>query len=81
MSYDIDMCDAMTHDNGYCPLREQCKRFILGQRALMEDYYPIYRIEPCYEDGKCELFIKAKEETEWSTRSLRTIRQNQQCFM
>lgn len=64
MSYDIDMCDAMTHDNGYCPLREQCKRFILDKRALMEDYHPIYWIEPCYEGGRCELFIEVKEETE-----------------
>ena len=62
MIYDIDMCDAMTHDNGYCPLRQQCKRFILGQKALMEDYHPIYWIEPCYEDGKCELFIEVKED-------------------
>lgn len=60
MSYDMDMCDAMV-GNGYCPLREQCKRFILGQKALMENYPRIYWIEPCYEDGKCELFIEVKE--------------------
>ena len=62
MSYDMDMCDGMTHDNGYCPMRNRCKRFVLGQKALMEDYYPIYWIEPCYEDGECELFIEVKEE-------------------
>ena len=41
MSYDMDMCEAITHENRLCPLREECKRFILGQKALMEDYYPI----------------------------------------
>lgn len=61
MSYDMAMCNGMTKDNGYCPLREQCKRFILGQKALMEDYYPIYWAEPCYEDRGCELFIAIKE--------------------
>ena len=33
-----------------------------AMRALMEDYHPIYWIEPCYEDGKCELFIEVKED-------------------
>lgn len=63
MSCDMDMCDGMTNDNGYCPLRNKCKRFVLGQKALMEDYYPIYWIETCYEDGECELFIETKEES------------------
>ena len=68
MSYDMDMCDAMTHDNGYCLLREECKRFILGQRALMVDEHPIYWIEPCYEDGKCELFIEVKEACNYDSK-------------
>ena len=63
MSYDMDMCEAITHENRLCHLCDKCKRFILGQKALMEDYYPIYWIEPCYEDGECELFIEVKEET------------------
>ena len=42
MSYDMDMCESITHDNRLCPLREQCKRFILVQKALMEDSHPIY---------------------------------------
>ena len=62
MNYDMDMCTGVIKDNDYCLLRDKCKRFILGQKALMEDYYPIYWIEPCCEDGKCELFIEVKEE-------------------
>ena len=44
MSYDKDMCGAITHNNGYYPLREECRRFVLGQKALMEDY-PIINME------------------------------------
>ena len=31
---------------------------------MIREVNPIYWIEPCYEDGKCELFIEVKEETE-----------------
>ena len=51
MSYDMDMCDGMTNDNGYCPLREKCKRFILGQEALIENYRQIWWIYTAYEGG------------------------------
>lgn len=64
MNYDIDMCDGMTYDNGYCPFRENCKRFVLGQKALSENYYPIYWLYTPYEDGKCELQIKMNDEKE-----------------
>lgn len=66
MSYDMDMCDGMTYDNGYCPFRENCKRFVLGQKALAENYYPIYWLYTPYEDGdvKCELQIKMNNEKE-----------------
>ena len=63
MSYDMDMCDAMI-ENDYCPLRENCKRWVLGQKALMESPSHIYWIYPCYEDGKCELQIKINDEKE-----------------
>lgn len=62
MSYDMDLCDGMTNDNGYCPFRNNCKRFVLGQKALSENYYPIYWLYTPYEDGKCELQIKMKDE-------------------
>ena len=39
MNYDIDMCDGMV-GNDYCPLRENCKRWVLGQRALAENFPP-----------------------------------------
>ena len=62
MNYDIDMCDGMTYDNGYCPFRENCKRFVLGQKALSENYYPIYWLYSPYDNGKCELQIKINDE-------------------
>ena len=63
MNHDMDMCDAMV-DNGYCPLRENCKRWVMGQKALMENHPRIYWIYPCYKDGKCELQIKINDEQE-----------------
>ena len=66
MSYDIDMCDGITY-NGYdCPFRENCKRYVLGQKALSENYYPIYWIYTPYENGdeKCDYQIRINDEKE-----------------
>ena len=63
MNYDIDMCDGMV-GNDYCPLRENCKRWVLGQKALAENFPRIYWIYPCYENGKCKLQIKINDEKE-----------------
>ena len=57
----MSMCDAMI-GNGYCPLRENCKRWVSGQKALMGKSPRMYWIYPCFEDGKCELQIKINDE-------------------
>lgn len=62
MSYDIDMCMGAREDKSSpCPLREKCKRYILGKRAVSENYYPIWWIVPPYENGKCKYFIETRQ--------------------
>ena len=62
MSYDIDMCEGVAADKSSpCPLRERCKRYVLGKRAVSENYYPIWWIVPPYENGKCEHFIEIRQ--------------------
>lgn len=64
MNYDMDMC-AGHRDNAaaMCPLRDRCKRYILGRKAVSEHYYPIWWISPSYMNGECKYFIEVKEET------------------
>ena len=65
MSYDMDMCDGITYGDGICPIRDSCKRYVFGQKALSEKYYPIWWLNPApYEDGRCELKIKIEDEKE-----------------
>ena len=43
MSYDIDMCNGIgMYETMMCLLCAKCKRFVLGQKALDENYYPIW---------------------------------------
>lgn len=64
MSYDMDMCTGH-RDNTItiCPLRERCKRYILGNKAVSEHYYPIWWMLPSYMNGECKYFIESKEGT------------------
>ena len=63
MNYDIDMCSGvLNHWPHPCPLRENCKRFVLGKEALDEDYYPIWWTKPQYEKGQCRNQIKINDE-------------------
>ena len=65
MNYDIDMCSGVQNNWLYpCPLRENCKRFVLGKKALDENYYPIWWTKPLYENGKCKIQIKINDEKE-----------------
>ena len=42
MNYDMDMCTGHRDDaTAMCPLRDRCKRYILGKKAVSEHYYPI----------------------------------------
>ena len=64
MSYDMDMCTGHRDNTiAICPLRDRCKRYILGKKALSEHYYPIWWMAPCYMNGECKYFIEVKEET------------------
>ena len=62
MSYDMDMCTGH-RDNAIsmCPLRDKCKRYILGKKAVSEHYYPIWWMLPSYINGECKYFIEVKE--------------------
>ena len=62
MSYDMDMCSGERKDAlSPCPLRDKCKRYVLGLKALSENYYPIWWIVPPYENGKCKIFIGIRQ--------------------
>lgn len=62
MSYDMGMCEGVeTGKSSPCPLRKKCKRFVLGRQAVSEKYYPIWWIEPPYENGKCKTFIETRQ--------------------
>lgn len=62
MSYDIDMCTGHRDNTiSICPFRERCKRYILGKKAVSENYHPIWWIVPPYENGKCEHFIEIRK--------------------
>lgn len=43
MSYDMDMCTGhRDNTTTLCPLRERCKRYVLGKKAVSERFYPIW---------------------------------------
>ena len=64
MSYDMDMCTGRNDGAiAMCPLRERCKRYILGQKAMREFRYSIWWVMPAYKNGKCYLFVENKEGT------------------
>lgn len=62
MSYDMDMCTGH-RDNAasVCPLRDRCKRYILGKKAIDERYYPVWWIRPSYVNEECNYFIETKK--------------------
>lgn len=65
MSYDMDMCTGHKDNTiAPCPLRERCKRYILGKKAASEHFYPIWWMLPSYMNGECKYFIETKEKTE-----------------
>lgn len=65
MNYDIGMCSGVQdHWSSPCPLRENCQRFVLGRKALDENYYPIWWTNPLYENGKCKIQININDEKE-----------------
>lgn len=62
MSYDMDMCTGhRDNTTTLCPLRERCKRYVLGKKAVSERFYPIWWMTPSYMNGECKFFIEAKE--------------------
>lgn len=59
MNYDMDMCSGVLLGDSPCPLRDDCLRYIQGQRALNENFPYIWWMQyPPYKDGKCELQSK-----------------------
>ena len=65
MSYDMDMCSGADSRKSVpcCPLRNNCKRYVLGKKALSENFYPIWWMNNApYENGDCELQIKITDE-------------------
>lgn len=64
MNYDISMC-TRHRDNtiSICPVRDKCKRYVLGRKAVSEHYHPIWWMLPSYMNGECKYFIEVKKET------------------
>lgn len=53
--YDIDLCNGVG-----CPLKEQCKRYVLGAYNTDKEHRCLWWVEPKYEYGKCDNYLKAK---------------------
>lgn len=65
MSYDMSMCDAqLGNDDELCPLRGNCKRWVLGLKAVADGHKLIPWVFSRYDRGKCELQIKINDEKE-----------------
>lgn len=65
MSYDMSMCDAqLGNDDELCPLRGNCKRWVLGLKAVADGHKLIPWVFSRYDIGKCELQIKINDEKE-----------------
>ena len=67
MIYDEDFCYGEL-DDCICPLRDNCKRYVLGEKAISEGYEPTWFTDPMwfstprFTDNKCELQIKMNDE-------------------
>lgn len=63
MSYDMSMCDAqLGSGDELCPLRGNCKRWVLGLKAVADGYKFIPWVFSRYDRGKCEFQIKINDE-------------------
>lgn len=53
MNIDITLCSGVK-----CPLKDTCKRYKTGLKAVELKLFPLWWMEPEYKDGKCKYMMK-----------------------
>ena len=52
MTFDITLCPGTG-----CPLKNKCKRYTAGVKAIELGFFPLWWMEPDYNNGNCKYLM------------------------